>query len=183
MEHNTNRNFTDYLSIAVTTFGVGYLPLMPGTFGSAVAIGIYLLIRQLEISAGAWLVGVGWRATSADAWLAFASLLAFLLFILLGIWASLRATKIFSDKDPQKVVVDEVMGQLLVFFFVPLGISWWLVLAGFGLFRLFDIWKPYPIDSLQDLPGGIGVCADDLLAGFYGGICLNLLYAISLSFS
>lgn len=154
---------------------------MPGTFGSAVAIGIYLLIRQAEISAEQYLVGLGWGVAKADAWLAFGSLLAFLLFMLLGVWASLRATKLFSDKDPQKVVVDEVMGQLLVFFFVPLGISWWLVLAGFGLFRLFDIWKPYPIDSLQDLPGGLGVCADDLLAGVYGGICLNLLYAISLS--
>ncbi len=92
-----------------------------------------------------------------------------------------RAVKLFGDKDPSRVVVDEVMGQFIVFLFVPLEISLWLVAAGFFLFRLFDIWKPYPIDSLQSLPGGIGVCADDILAGIYAGICLNLIYAISLS--
>jgi phosphatidylglycerophosphatase A len=76
--------------------------------------------------------------------------------------------------------VDEVIGQLLVFLFVPFDISWKLILAGFLLFRLFDIWKPYPIDSLQNLPAGIGVCADDILAGVYGGAVLSLLYALSL---
>ena len=73
------------------------------------------------------------------------------------------------------------MGQLIVFLFVPFDISWKLILAGFLLFRLFDIWKPYPIDSLQNLPAGIGVCADDILAGVYGGVCLSLIYAVSLS--
>jgi phosphatidylglycerophosphatase A len=52
---------------------------------------------------------------------------------------------------------------------------------GFGLFRLFDVWKPYPIDYLQNLPAGIGVCADDILAGVYAGVCLSVVYAISLS--
>ena len=176
------KNLADHFSLSITTFGVGYLPLAPGTFGSAVAVGIYILVRWAELNAEEWLMGHGWGRAPADAWLAFVSLLIFLLFIFLGIWASRRATEIFADKDPQKVVVDEVMGQLLVFFFVPLGISWWMILAGFGLFRLFDIWKPYPIDSLQNLPGGLGVCADDLLAGVYAGICLNLIYAVSLSF-
>ena len=82
-----------------------------------------------------------------------------------------------AHKDPSQAVVDEVMGQLIVFLFVPFDISWKLILAGFLLFRLFDIWKQYPIDSLQNLPAGIGVCADDILAGVYGGICLSLIYA------
>ncbi|NJM53917.1 MAG: phosphatidylglycerophosphatase A, partial [Blastocatellia bacterium] len=65
--------------------------------------------------------------------------------------------------------------------FIPFTFSWQLILAGFLLFRLFDIWKPYPIDSLQSLPAGIGVCADDILAGVYAGACLSIIYAISLS--
>ena len=107
-------------------------------------------------------------------------LIVFLLFCLLGIWAAGRATQLFKNKDPQQAVVDEIIGQLLVFLFVPFDISWKLIAAGFLLFRLFDIWKPYPIDSLQNLPAGIGVCADDILAGVYGGAILSLLYAFSL---
>ena len=64
---------------------------------------------------------------------------------------------------------------LLVFLFVPFGVHWGYILAGFLLFRLFDIWKPYPIDDLQSLPSGIGVCADDILAGVYAGVCLAVV--------
>jgi phosphatidylglycerophosphatase A len=173
---------SDYFSLAFATFGVGYLPLAPGTWGSAVAVGIFLLVRWAELSATQCLVGCGWRQEVAEAWRGDISLVLLLLFSLLGIWAAGRAAKLFGDKDPSRVVVDEVMGQLIVFLFVPLEISLWLVAAGFFLFRLFDIWKPYPIDHLQSLPGGIGVCADDILAGIYAGICLNLIYATSLSF-
>jgi phosphatidylglycerophosphatase A len=174
---------SDYFSLALSTFGVGYLPLAPGTWGSAVAIGIFLLVRWGEQNAVWCLIEHhSWSKITAEAWLGFALWVIFLLFCFLGIWGASRASKIWDTKDPQKVVVDEVMGQLLVFFFVPLAISWWMILAGFILFRLFDIWKPYPIDTLQDLPGGLGVCADDLLAGVYGGLCLSLIYALSLSF-
>ena len=69
------------------------------------------------------------------------------------------------------------MGQLITLTFIPFGVPWPFVLAGFLLFRLFDIWKPYPIDHLQELPGGIGICADDLLAGVYAGLCLAIGYA------
>jgi phosphatidylglycerophosphatase A len=109
-------------------------------------------------------------------------LILFLLFCLLGIWAANRATLLFKNKDPQQAVVDEIIGQLITFLFVPFLLSWHFVVAGFLLFRLFDIWKPYPIDSLQNLPAGIGVCADDILAGIYAGTCLALIYALSLSF-
>jgi phosphatidylglycerophosphatase A len=85
---------------------------------------------------------------------------------------------LFGDKDPSKAVVDEVIGQIVVFFFVPFGISWPFILAGFILFRIFDIWKPYPINDLQSLPGGLGVCADDFLAGIYAGACLAIIYAV-----
>jgi len=82
--------------------------------------------------------------------------------------------------DPHEAVVDEVMGQIVALLFIPFTTSWKLILAGFVLFRLFDIWKPYPIDELQSLPKGIGVCADDLLAGVYAGICLAIIYTVSL---
>ncbi|HSK74499.1 MAG TPA: phosphatidylglycerophosphatase A [Pyrinomonadaceae bacterium] len=172
----------DYFSLAITTFGVGYIPIAPGTFGSAVGVLIYLAVAWAEANAGIYLLENGWRGEQITAWLNAVNLIVFLLFCLLGVWAANRAVRIFKNKDPQKAVVDEVIGQLIVFLFVPFAISWQLVLAGFLLFRLFDIWKPYPIDSLQNLPAGIGVCADDILAGVYGGACLALIYAIVISF-
>ena len=172
----------DYFALSVTTVGVGYLPLMPGTYGSMVGVGIYLffawLVNNISINFGA----SGWSGEQTAAWIHAAILIVFLLFCLLGIWAANRATILFKDKDPQHAVIDEVIGQLIVFLFVPFGVHWTFVLVGFLLFRLFDIWKPYPIDSLQNLPAGIGVCADDILAGIYAGTCLALIYAISLSF-
>ena len=172
----------DYFALAVTTFGVGYLPLMPGTYGSIVGVGIYLLIRQLEVGGEMYLARLNWQTAQINAWQHVINLIVFLLFCLLGIWAANRATQLFRNKDPQQAVVDEIIGQLIVFLFVPFAVGWQFVLAGFLLFRLFDIWKPYPIDSLQNLPAGIGVCADDILAGVYAGTCLALIYAISLSF-
>ena len=170
----------DYFALAVTTFGVGYLPLMPGTYGSMVGVGIYLFLARLEKSF--YLRDGFGDGEQITAWLHAVNLIAFLLFCLLGIWAANRATRLFKNKDPQQAVVDEVIGQLITFLFVPFLVSWHFVLAGFLLFRLFDIWKPYPIDSLQNLPAGIGVCADDILAGIYAGTCLALIYAVSLSF-
>lgn len=176
-----NKSFLDYFSLAVATFGVGYLPLAPGTFGSIIGVLIYLGIASIEANIGIILLNSGWVLQEITAWFGALNLVLFLLFCLLGIWACNRVVQILQDKDPQKAVVDEVMGQILVFLFVPFGISLYLIFAGFLLFRLFDIWKPYPINSLQNLPAGIGVCADDLLAGVYGGICLSIIYAISLS--
>lgn len=181
-EKPQKKTFFDYFSLAVTTFGVGYLPLMPGTYGSMLGVGIYLFFGWTEGNLAKNLAINNWTAAQISAWFHVFNLIIFLIFCLLGIWASGRSTHHFKNKDPKQAVVDEVMGQLIVFLFVPFAISWWLVLAGFLLFRLFDIWKPYPINSLQNLPAGIGVCADDILAGVYGGICLALLYAVSLLF-
>jgi phosphatidylglycerophosphatase A len=171
----------DYFALVVTTFGVGYLPLMPGTYGSAIGVGIYLFFAWFEESVSKSFGTDDWSNSQTTAWVHAINLILFLLFCLLGIWAANRATVLFKDKDPQQAVVDEVIGQLITFLFVPFLVSWHFVLAGFLLFRLFDIWKPYPIDSLQNLPAGIGVCADDILAGVYAGTCLALIYAISLS--
>lgn len=171
----------DYLSLAITTFGVGYLPLAPGTWGSMVGVAIYLAVFLAETNLGIYFLHQGWNAEQIKAWIHAVNLIIFLLFCLLGIWAASRATHLFQNKDPQQAVVDEVIGQLIVFLFIPFQAHWFYILSGFLLFRLFDIWKPYPINSLQNLPAGIGVCADDILAGVYAGTCLALVYALGVS--
>jgi phosphatidylglycerophosphatase A len=179
VEKRSPSSLLDYLTLAVTTFGVGYLPIAPGTWGSMVAVGFYALLASS-------LSGFAYSGSEASfnatvAIIHAVILVAFLLFILLGIWAAGRSIEMLGNTDPSEAVVDEVMGQLVVFLFIPFTSSWHLILAGFLLFRLFDIWKPYPIDYLQSLPGGIGICADDMLAGVYAGVCLTILYAVSLS--
>lgn len=176
-----DKTFLNYLSLAIATFGVGYLPLAPGTWGSIIGVLIYLFVSSNELKIIQRFSNIILLNEITSAWIYAFNSIAFLLFCFLGIWASGRAVKIFKNKDPQKVVVDEVIGQLIVFLFAPFGVSWKFVLAGFVLFRLFDIWKPYPIKFLENLPSGIGVCADDILAGIYGGICLSLIFAVSIS--
>ena len=171
------KSFKDYFALAVTTFGVGYLPLAPGTWGSMVGVGIYLLFAWIEASFNP----KNLSETQTTAWIHVFNGVIFIVFCLLGIWASGHSTKLFKHKDPSQAVVDEVIGQLLTFLFIPFTFSWKLIFVGFLLFRLFDIWKPYPIDSLQNLPSGIGVCADDILAGVYAGAILSVIYAVSLS--
>ena len=178
IESRPPNGIADYLSLAITTFGVGYLPLAPGTWGSMVGVLVYLATRRtVEFFAG----NVSAHNPLFDAYNAATTALLYVLFFLfcfLGLWASGRSCELFGDKDPSRAVVDEVIGQLVTFFFVPFGISWPFILSGFILFRIFDIWKPYPIDELQNLPGGLGICADDFLAGIYAGACLAIIYAI-----
>ena len=179
IERRKPLGFRDYLSLAVTTCGVGYLPFAPGTFGSLLAVGFYVLLANLF---GAY----RYRPSLMEPEFLVAAihaviLIAFLLFILLGIWSAGRATQMLGDLDPSQSVIDEVIGQLIVFLFIPFTTSLWMIGAAFLFFRFFDIWKPYPIDYLQSLPAGIGVCADDILAGVYAGVCLSVVYAISLS--
>ena len=168
----------DYVSLAVTTCGVGYLPLMPGTFGAMLATGFYAFLAT-AFSSYRYSSQLA-APESLVALIHAVILVSFLLFCLLGIWAAGRSVELLGNSDASQAVVDEVIGQLIVFLFIPFTTSWILILAGFGLFRLFDIWKPYPIDYLQELPGGIGVCADDILAGVYAGVCLSIIYAVTL---
>jgi phosphatidylglycerophosphatase A len=172
----------DYMSLAVSTFGVGYIPLAPGTWGSAVGVAIYLGAQWLFAIAAIAVFGGDGRITDPFyAGIHAVTCISLLLFSLFGIWASGRSTELLGNSDASQIVVDEVMGQLITFLFIPFTFSWKFILLGFLLFRLFDIWKPYPIDSLQNLPAGIGVCADDILAGIYAGVVLSIVYAISLA--
>jgi len=180
-EKRTASGVADYIALALTTFGVGYIPGAPGTYGSAVGVAIYVLIGAFEVHASSHNAVNGQVPELVVAFHWAINAILFTAFCLVGIWASGRSIELLGNSDPSQAVIDEVMGQLVVFFFVPFGISWPFILAGFLLFRLFDIWKPYPIDDLQVLSGGLGICADDLIAGVYAGICLAAGYAVILS--
>jgi phosphatidylglycerophosphatase A len=171
----------DYIALALTTFGVGYIPGAPGTYGSIVGVGIYLFIGTHLTEAAEHGLRAGTNVGHITSFHFALVAVALLLFVLAGIWASGRSTSLFGTEDPHQAVVDEVMGQIVTFLFIQFTTDWKFILAGFVLFRLFDIWKPYPIDQLQDLPVGLGICADDLVAGIYAGICLSVIYAIMLS--
>ena len=200
VEKRKPSGIVDYLALALTTWGVGYGPIAPGTWGSAVGVAIYLGVDKLVASLAEYywkfrsqsltpIVPIDFHTNLPDfltrlfplhvaAWIYVVIAVGLLLFCLIGIWASGRSIPLLGNSDPSEAVVDEVMGQLIVFLFVPFGIGWPLVLAGFLLFRLFDIWKPYPIDDLQVLPNGLGICADDIVAGVYAGICLAVGHSI-----
>ena len=180
VEKRKPQGIVDYVALALTTWGVGYLPLMPGTFGSVVGVAIYFGVVWLDIAVGVRFLGAGYTPDQISALIWASNSILLIAFIIVGIWASGRTIEILGNTDPSEAVVDEVLGMLIMLLFIPQGASWVFILAGFGLFRLFDIWKPYPIDSLQSLPAGVGVCADDIVAGVYAGICLSIGYAITI---
>ncbi len=107
--------------------------------------------------------------------------LVFVLFAI-GVWAADRAAKYIGSKDPQIVVIDEVSGQIVALVPVLLrGVANWKYLVlGFILFRVFDIWKPFPVRQAERLPGGWGIMADDWLAGVYAALGLWLARALGL---
>lgn len=154
------RSVSDYLALVIATCGVGYLPLMPGTFGSLVGVGIFLLLTR--VTSGMWLV-----------------LISIVVITFAGIWAASRTEELSGRKDPGKVVVDEVAGQLIsllpltIFTLRPLT-----VMVSFTLFRFFDIVKPYPARRLEALKGGYGIMCDDLVAGVYGAVITSMIIAI-----
>ena len=172
-----HRTPLDYLALAIATCGVGYVPLAPGTLGSLVGIGLYLTVWG-------WLYGI-LEAKAArgrlDLLYIFTPQFAFMLLLIFivgiaGVWAATRAEKVVQRKDPSIVVIDEVAGQMIALLSGPFWIqTWWSILSAFILFRLFDIWKPYPIRRLEALDYGLGIMADDLLAGVYALIVNSLL--------
>jgi phosphatidylglycerophosphatase A len=171
------RSFGDYLALAIATCGVGYIPLAPGTFGSLVGLALYLLLRRAFLS-----LPVG----SDDFNLLYIIyvLVAVKLIVIIGLtvvgtWAASRVEKLQGVKDPSKVVIDEVAGQYIALSAVPMVFEdWWTIIAAFVLFRFFDIVKPYPARRLESLHGGLGIMADDVVAGAYAGISVVLITSI-----
>jgi phosphatidylglycerophosphatase A len=179
-----SRTAGDYIALALATCGVGLIPLAPGTWGSAVGVLIYLALGRGAQETFDYVVarGLDLSPQTFQTLLTTAMLLVVFVISLAGTWAATRAEKLLGKKDPGAVVVDEVAGQLVAFLFVPWGAGWWTVVAGFVAFRVFDIWKPYPVRRLEDLGGGLGVMADDLLAGFYAAALMSLLISIHILF-
>jgi len=155
---------TDYLALSIATCGVGYLPLAPGTWGSLVGVGLFLLLV---------------RATPPSA-LVVVVLVAIVGVTFAGIWAATRTEQLSGRKDPGKVVVDEVAGQFIALFPLTLFTHWstLAVIVSFILFRFFDIVKPYPANRLQELHGGAGVMFDDLVAGVYGAVIVSIMLKV-----
>lgn len=183
----------DKVALALSTWGVGYIPGAPGTYGSIVGVGIYGLFN---VAYEQWLRRpplIERNISSPDAvenllrdsaQVAQLRTVILLLFVALlgwlGIWAASRTEQVLGRKDPGIVVVDEVVGQLIAFLFVPFNSGWWVIITGFVAFRLFDIWKPYPIRRLESLESGLGIMADDVLAGIYAAILMSLMLSIYL---
>lgn len=177
----SKKSLRDYLALALATWGVGFLPVAPGTFGSAVGVGIYLLVRLASARAFAFAATHGWSFELLESLRMTFMLLLVATLAIIGVWAASRAEKLLGRKDPGAVVVDEVVGQMIAFLFVPFNSGVWTIIVGFFAFRLFDIWKPYPIRRLEALDAGLGIMADDVLAGAYAAILMSLLTSIYLS--
>lgn len=183
-----------------TACGVGYIPAAPGTFGSLVgvllALAPYPLLLLLTRPAFLRLNGaLTSMAGYVDPVLFFECVVAVVAAIV-GVWSANRAAAFWQQKDPQRVVVDEVSGQHLATLLgcalpvwwraipiskggYPLGLitshmelGWKYLLVGFILFRVFDIWKPFPVRQAESLRGGWGIMADDWMAAIYAGLVL-----------
>lgn len=139
--------------LLATALGAGYSPIAPGTAGSLVAVAI------------AWLL----RDTLAPWHFAVLAVITFPV----AVWSANVTAAALKKKDPGLVVIDEVIGQWITFAGAS-TINWKTALAAFALFRLFDIWKPAPVRQLEALPGGLGINADDAMAGIYGALVLWL---------
>jgi phosphatidylglycerophosphatase A len=138
---------------AAMGFGAGAVPRAPGTFGTLVGVVIYLVLMPLPSIAYATLVGVMFVG---------------------GIWLCEVARHDMGGGDPPGIVWDEIVGYLVTMFLAPPGWVW--VALGFALFRLFDIWKPFPIRQLdRRIGGGFGIMIDDVAAGIYAWLVLRLL--------
>ena len=193
-----------YLSLFIATAcGLGYIPIAPGTFGSlaglALALSAYQVLTALGLDIFQILVVSG---TQLDFLLIIQCGITVVLAVL-GVWTATRASRYWQQKDPQRVVIDEVSGQHLalllgsalpvwwrttnswapptlgfITYQSPLG--WKYLLLGFILFRVFDIWKPFPARQAESLRGGLGIMADDWIAGIYAALGIWLARAFGL---
>lgn len=146
-----------WATTVATFFGVGRLKPGPGTWGSLATVLLWATANWgIPIAARTW-----------------ATIIAAAVVTLVGIPAATLVARAASIKDPQFVVIDEVAGQLVALIAVPP--AWKTFLAGFILFRVFDMWKPFPIRRLERLPEGTGIVVDDLAAGVYALIVMHLL--------
>lgn len=141
--------------IVATAGGAGFAPVAPGTVASAATA----IVLWLAAPSRPWLLTLVAVTTAA------------------GTWAAARAERALGGKDPGQIVIDEVAGMALTVVVAGTGAA--ALVAGFLLFRLFDIVKPFPADRTQRLRGGIGIMTDDLVAGLYALAVLAALRAVA----
>jgi len=140
-----------------TGFGVGYVPIAPGTAGSFLGVAFWWGLTQLPRG---WLSGVVLVAA-----------------IVFAVWCAGEAADAMHHPDPPSVVIDEIVAMPIAM--AGMTASWWHVVLAFALFRLFDIWKPPPVGAAQNFSGGIGIVLDDLLAAAYACIGTHaILWAV-----
>jgi len=129
---------------------IGYAPFAPGTFGSAVGLVVYYLVRR-QASTAIELATIG-------------------VVLVVGLWSATEAEHHFGGIDPGPVVIDEVVGMLLTLALHPVNVLG--AITGFVIFRVLDVVKPWPARRLEHLPGGFGVVLDDAMAGIYGNLLM-----------
>ncbi|MDX1389967.1 MAG: phosphatidylglycerophosphatase A [Acidobacteriota bacterium] len=140
-------------TVLAVGFGSGFSPIASGTAGSVVALPLI------------------WVAVRYGGWPALAVLAA--VTSVVGVWAADAVARAVGRSDPGIVVIDEIAGQMVTMLFVPL--TWQTLAAGFLLFRLADILKPFPARRSEELPGGFGIMVDDLIAGVYANLAVQAL--------
>ena len=143
--------------VLATGFGAGFSPVAPGTAGSLLGAALYLLFPD---SSGAWRAAVPLTA---------ATVVGFFV----GVWAADEAEKCYGH-DARRIVIDEIVGMWVVMLWVPKTPK--MLVAGFFLCRFFDIVKPFPAGRSQRLRGGWGIMADDVIAGVYGNLVLQIAW-------
>ena len=189
--------------LIATACGLGYIPVAPGTFGSLAGVALVLSVYQVLTALGLDIFQIiVISGTQLDFLLIVQCVIAVVVAVA-GLWTASRASRYWQQKDPQRVVIDEVSGQHLalllgsalpvwwrttnswappklgfITYQSPLG--WKYLLLGFILFRVFDIWKPFPARQAESLPGGLGIMADDWIAGIYAALGIWLTRAFGL---
>lgn len=140
--------------IIATLFFIGYIPFAPGTFGTLAALFLYYFIRENIILFSAFLF----------------------ITLALGFFTVGAVERLSGKKDPRFIIIDEFCGMLLALYLLPARP--WVVVAAFILFRFFDVVKVKPIDKLEEMAGGFGIMADDLVAGLYTNLVLQVICRI-----
>lgn len=157
MNNKSNMNITfttlwrNPVHLLAFGFGAGAVPVAPGTFGTLVAVPVYYFMQSLSTTWYALLLALMFAA---------------------GVWLCDRTARDMNTHDHPGIVWDEIVGYLITMFMAPAG--WWWMLIGFLLFRLFDIWKPFPIRWLdRRVTGGLGIMLDDVAAGIAAALVLQ----------
>jgi phosphatidylglycerophosphatase A len=146
------------LALFISTFAyVGYAPFAPGTFGSAAGLAVFYAVRSTG-------------STSIEG-------AVIVVLFAVGIWAGTVSEHHFGGVDPGPIVLDEVVGMLITLFLLPVNTTG--AIAGFFVFRVLDVIKPFPSARFESLPGGLGVMADDGMAAVYGNLVMRGLMALA----